>query len=411
MARDLPLTRGMAFPVLALSFYVVAIGLGLLLRASFLQPIPWLSFGNALHAHSHTLYFGWAGLGLMWLAFQRIGASGRAVKAVLWSLVVISVGTFAAFLHSGYSLPGIVVSTAALVVWSVAVGVWWRSARGQSGLEIAFLRAGMIYVLLALGGAIARVVLLATKWGTPFHAKLSVFVFLHAFAWFFLFTTMAVLLGHLRKRGVTFNERPLRLSLTVMALTAWTGAPLGVIGGDVGWMGAVSRMGALIVAAAGILWVRSLWRASGELRGSERNAIRSLAGWYALKLGMEASGAFGLAAWAAQARHPAILYLHVMLVGFVSLGLMIPLLDRLGRPLGHGLWLHNSGLLIMAAGLALLGAGVTGVPIAASLILPGYQLAALGAVPLVLAGLFWLVPLASRLPFTALVRSTRRAAQ
>ncbi|NMO23650.1 hypothetical protein, partial [Pyxidicoccus fallax] len=49
------------FLTLSLAFYVLAIGLGLLLRVSFLQPLPWLHFGHALHAHSHTLYFGWAG--------------------------------------------------------------------------------------------------------------------------------------------------------------------------------------------------------------------------------------------------------------------------------------------------------------------------------------------------------------
>jgi hypothetical protein len=401
----------MGFPKIALSFYVLAICLGLLLRTAFLQPIPWLNFGNALHAHSHTLYFGWAGLGLTSLAFERIGAADRAVKAVLWGLVLISVGTFAAFLHSGYALPGIVVSSASLVVWAAAVVVWWRRARGQRGLELAFLRAGMIYVLLAICGAIARVVLLATKWGTPFHAQLSVYGFLHAFAWFFLFTTMALLIAHLRSRGVKLDERALRTSLKFMALTAWIGAPLGVIGGDVGPMGAAARLGALIVATAGIVWVRSLWRASNGLRGAERMAIRSLAGWYALKVSMEGAGAFGLAAWAAQARHPAILYLHVMLVGFVSLGLMIPVLERLGRPLGRGLWLHNLGLLIMAGGLALLGAGVTGLPLATSLIPFGYQLAALGAVPLVLAGALWLFPLSFRLPLTSLFRSTERAAR
>ncbi len=384
------------FLKIALAFYVVAIGLGLLLRTSFIHPLPWLNFGNALHAHSHTLYFGWAGLGLMALAFDRIGASDWAVKGVLGALVLISIGTFAAFLHSGYAIPGIAVMTAALVVWAAAVVVWWRRARGLTGIEISYLRVGMVYVLLALCGAIARVVLLATKWGSPFHGQLAVFAFLHAFAWFFLFSTLAALIAHLRSRQVSLDERALRTSLILMALTAWTGAPLGVAGGDDGWMGAIARVGALVVAAAGILWIRTLWRASGGLRSGERWAIRSLAGWYVLKVGMEASGAFGLAGWAAQARQPAILYLHVMLVGFVSLGLMIPLLHRLGRRVERGLWLHNAGLLIMAGGLALLGAGVAGIPIASSLIPLGYQLAAVGAVPLVLAGVLWLWPQPSR---------------
>ena len=380
------------FLSLSLAFYVLAIGLGLLLRVSFLQPLPWLHFGHALHAHSHTLYFGWAGLGLLTLAFEQVGASGRGVTRVLTALAVTSGLTFVAFLYGGYAAPGMAVSTLALVVWAVAVGVWWRAARGASGLEVRFLRAGMAYVVLALAGAITRVVLLATGWGTPFHARLSVFVFLHAFAVFFLFTTLAVLIAHARARGARVDERELGASLWLLALTVWLGAPLGVAGGEEGVLGALARAAALVGAVAGAVWVRSLWRLARDLSGTTATAYRCLAVWYALKVGMEVAGGLGLATWAARARQPTLLYLHVLLVGFVSLGLLIPLLTRLGRPLARGLMLHNVGLLLMAGGLALLGAGAGGIAWAAAWLPRGYTLAAVGAAPLVLAGVLWLWP-------------------
>jgi hypothetical protein len=381
-----------AFLVLSLAFYVLAIALGLLLRVSFLQPLPWLHFGHALHAHSHTLYFGWAGLGLLTLAYEQVGARGRGVTRVLAALALTSGLTFVAFLHGGYAAPGMAVSTLALVVWAVAVGVWWRAARGASGLEVRFLRAGMAYVVLALAGAITRVVLLASGWGTPFHARLSVFVFLHAFAVFFLFTTLAVLIAHARARGARVDERGLGASLWMLALTAWLGAPLGVAGGDEGLLGVLARAAALVGAVAGPLWVRALWRMARDLSGTTAAAYRWLAAWYALKVVMEAAGALGLATWAARARQPTLLYLHVLLVGFVSLGLLVPLLARLERPLARGLMLHNGGLLLMAGGLGLLGAGAGGLSWAAPWLPRGYLLAAAGAAPLVLAGVLWLWP-------------------
>lgn len=373
------------FLAVSLAFYVLAIGLGLLLRVSFLQPLPWLHFGHALHAHSHTLYFGWAGLGLLTLAYEQVGARGRGPVGVLAALTLTSVLTFVAFLHSGYSVPGMAVSTLALGVWAAAVGVWWRAARGASGLEVRFLRAGMAYVALALVGAVTRVVLLASGWGTPFHARLSVFVFLHAFAGFFLFTTVSVLIAHARARGARVDERALGASLWVMALSLWLSAPLGVAGGEAGVLGAVARAAACVSAAAGLVWVRALWRLARGLSGSTATAYRWLAAWYALKVLMEAAGALGLAVWAARARQPVILYLHVLLVGFVSLGLLVPLLAKLGRPLAHVLLLHNVGLLVMASGLALLGAGMGGLAWAAAWLPHGYTLAAVGAVPIVLA--------------------------
>ncbi|MFO7274606.1 MAG: hypothetical protein DIU55_007030, partial [Bacillota bacterium] len=47
----------------------VVLPLGVLLRSAFVSlytpgPFYW---GNLIHAHSHTAYFGWAGLGLMGL--------------------------------------------------------------------------------------------------------------------------------------------------------------------------------------------------------------------------------------------------------------------------------------------------------------------------------------------------------
>ncbi|NMO15939.1 hypothetical protein, partial [Pyxidicoccus fallax] len=337
-------------------------------------------------------YFGWAGLGLLALAYEHLGVSGREATRVLTALTITSALTFVAFLHGGYAPPGMAVSTLALIVWAVAVRVGWRAAREATGLESRFLRAGLAYVVLALAGAVARVVLLASGKGTPFHGQLAVFVFLHAFAWFFLFTTMAVLIAHARERGARVDERALGASLRVLAVTAWLGAPLGVAGGDTGMMGAVARSAALAVSVAGLVWVRALWRMSRELHGTTATAFRWLSLWYALKVVMEAAGALGLATWAARARQPALLYLHVMLVGFVSLGLLVPLLSRLGRPLARGLALHNGGLLLMASGLGLLGAGAGGLSWAATWLPHGYRLAALGAVLLVLAGVRWLLP-------------------
>jgi hypothetical protein len=157
-------------------------------------------------------------------------------------------------------------------------------------------------------------------------------------------------------------------------------------------MGGVARVAVALVALAGFVWIRALWRAARELSGISGNAFRWLAAWYSLKVTMEVTGALGFAGVAAQARQPVILYLHVMLLGFVSLGLLVPLLDRLGRPIERGLWLHNLGLVVMAGGLAMLGSGALPVRGLAALQPLGYGVAAVGAVPIVLAAILWLLP-------------------
>lgn len=78
---------------LSVGFYVLALALGLVLRVFFVAPFGGLVFQNAVHAHSHTLYFGWGALGILALAFDRLRASGKGVRALQWGIVGLSAAT------------------------------------------------------------------------------------------------------------------------------------------------------------------------------------------------------------------------------------------------------------------------------------------------------------------------------
>ncbi|WP_373048620.1 hypothetical protein [Vulgatibacter sp.] len=369
----------MRFLVAPFVFYVVALALGLALRFFFVAPFAGIDFGNAVHAHSHTLYFGWVGLGIFALAFRRVGASDRLAGGILHAIAVVSAATFVAFLHSGYALPGIVVSTIALLVWAAAVVVFWRRARGQQGIDLAFLRAGMFYVLLATAGAWARVVILALGISDPLPGKLAVFAFLHDFAWFFVLSIFGLLAWLGPRIDIRLDERLLRLQLRLTIPFAWLTFPLGVPGGGEGVLGLVAKIAALALLVPAAIGCFNLWRASPRTRW--------LAFWFGLQAAMEGAGALGLAEAALQSRHLAILYLHVLLVGFVSLGLAMLLLAARGRVAALATSLHNLGLATMGAGLALAGGGIVGL---GALALPGLWLATAGGAGIALAGVAFL---------------------
>lgn len=364
------------------AFYCLAIALGLALRVFFVRPFALFDFGHAVHAHSHTLYFGWVGLGICALAFARIG---RESRTLLGALAAVSAATFVAFLEGGYALPGIVVSTCALLVWATAVVAFLRGARGQGGVDVAFLRAGMAYAGLASLGAWARVAILAARVSDPLPGKLAVFAFLHDFAWFFvlaIFGLVAWLAPHL---GTRLDERLLRLQLWLTVPFAWLTFPLGVAGGNTGALGAVARTATVALAVPAALGCWNLWTAARTARGGGRAALRWLAFWFAAQAAMELAGALGLADAAVASRHLAILYLHALLVGFVSFGLVLALLVRLGAPLPRlAVALHHGGLLVMAAGLALAGGAAFGLGALAG---AGLWLAAAGGAALLLGAL------------------------
>lgn len=400
--------RGMnRFLRLALGFYLVATALGLLLRVAFVQRVAGLDFSNALHAHSHTLYFGWVGLAVFALAFERIGARGRAVSAVLWSIAAISLASFLSFLQGGYSRASIVVSSVALGVWLAAAGLWWHRARGLRSVDVAFLRGGVVYLVLAVGAALARVGLMVAKVGGPQAGRLAVFAFLHCFAGFFLLSLMGLLVAEAPRLGARFDEARLWRQLRVMAPLAWLTFPLGVAGGDSGVLGFVARAAALVLLYPGALWAWNLWRAAASTHRTVRGGLRWLAVWFVLKLGMEGAGALGLAAWAVRMRHPTILFLHVVLLGFITGGLLLLVLPRLGRRWAPALTLHHLGLVGMSAGLGLTSLAGLGLP---ALVRPGLVLAAAGGGGIVLACLGFTLGAARPLPpaFDALMASRAR---
>lgn len=385
-----PLTLLLA---ISLGIYVLATGLGVLMRFAFVTPMPWLPFAHAIHAHSHTLYFGWVGLSVLALAFRLVGDEGRFVQGLLGSVVVLSLATFASFLESGYSTASIVFSTAFLFVWSAALVRWWRRARGRQGLAFTYLRMGMVYLVIASLGAWARVVLIAMKVASPLPGKLAVFAFLHNFGWFFVFGVMGLLLANAQALGLRLDERLLRRHLWWAAPVAWLAFPLGVAGGaTVAVLGPAARVAgfALLVPGAMLTWV--LLKAARDAGGPLRSAMAWLALWYGLKTAMEAAGAMGLSDLSVAARHPAILFLHVFLLGFVTFALMLPVLHHLKRPLGWSLHGHNVGLAVLAAGLAMLSGPAFGQLWLVKWVPTGYLVAALGGALTFVAGCWWAMP-------------------
>lgn len=381
------------FPT-AVGFYALSTGLGVLLRYFFVAPFTFLDFGNAVHAHSHTLYFGWGALGLFALSLEELGAKRRPARLFLGALTAISAATFVSFLEGGYSVPSIVLSAISLVVWPVGMVMVWRSTAGRSEPEAPFFRAAMIYLLLASLGAALRAVFMATE-ASSFAKSLAVFAFLHNFSWFFFFGLMGLLLRAAPKLGLSLDPRPLRIFLFFTASLAWLGFPLGVHQGSEGSLGLVARSSALLLLLPGLLAAKELWRA-GKGRSAPHLAFRWLGIWLGFDFILAAVGAAGLAELAHRSRHFVVLYLHVRLLGFFSLGLMLCLHAAL-RPgaagFGPGLWLHNLGLLVMLVGLALAGLPATGIALPPALLAAALPIAALGGLLTAAAGLLWLAQL------------------
>lgn len=378
---------------LSLGIYVLAMMLGLLMRLAFVTPMPWLPFAHAIHAHSHTMYFGWVGLGILALAFRMNGDEAPFVRRLLGTIGVLAVVTFVSFLNGGYTPLSIVLSTTFLFIWAGALVRWWRGARGRSGLAYTYLRVGMVYLLIASMGAWGRMVVLALHVKEPIWGRLAVFAFLYNFGWFFVFGVVGLLIAWAPKWNIVLNERLLRWHLWAAAPVAWLTFPLGVPGGaSFGVLGVTARVAAALLLVPGALLTLALVRGATTGRGAMKQAFGWLAFWYGLKTLLELGGALGLSHVAVATRHPAILYLHVFLLGFVTLALLLPVLAELKRPLGATLSVHNAGLVVMTLGLGVLSAPGYRMTFFVTHLRAGFIVAAIGAAIIVTAGVVWSWP-------------------
>lgn len=347
--RPRPVGDGLV--AVSLAAFVVATALGVALRWWYVGPVPGLAFDHVLHAHSHVLYFGWAGLAIWALAIRLAGlAPTRGLVRALGVSVALLPPLMVAFLTSGYAPVSIAVSTLMMLTWYV---VAWSVWRGAPALDLPglHLRAAAAYVVVASLGVWVLAALQASGTGTELSEALAVHAFLNGFGWFFVLGVAGLLLAARPELGLTVPAA--RRALVWWAALGWATFPLSVPSGpEVGWIGPVARLAALVLLYPAAIWVYSLWRARPA--GMPRWTTRVLAVWLAAKALMEAGVAVdGTALLVAGGRQGIVVYLHAVLLGFVSSGLL--LLASLGRrsPIG---WLAGFTVLL-AVMLVMLPAG------------------------------------------------------
>lgn len=345
----------------ALGVFVLASSTGALYRFGILLGLPFgLAFTNVRHAHSHLMYFGWVTPALMALLATRLpDVLGRPLKRsfnrVILVTFIFALIAYIPFLLYGYGVaeiddrrvpPGVIGASLNIVAWYAYAWKYWVNTRGASrNRALRFWDWAILFQLLASLGAWGRGVLVALKVTDPFVTTAMVDLFLDLFSdgWFVL-----ALLGLAFAAYPAADSTPARraqwLIIIGMPVTFLLGvsvelvpAPLRLIGGA----------GGMLVAVGLLMTISTLWRAVG---GGWKIALAFLAIKAFAELGLSLPP---LAAWG-EAAGLRILYLHTLLLGFVSLGLLASAKDAWGPVAVRGRrWMTLSVLVLIATLLPL----------------------------------------------------------
>lgn len=331
----------------ALGLLLLGVALGAVLRVGQVTLLDGVPVGNATHAHSHTLYFGWAGLALFTLFFERVGATGRFARAVLGALAVQGLLSFFVFYRFGYERPGVVLAAATTFPFLAALGVFFHAARGQRDADVQFLRAAAVYVGLAYVSAISRVVLEVMHLDDPVLSALAVHLFLGTFGAFFVLGVMGLMVRALGARSTPSPTLALVLGLGAPLLALPAVLPVPFVA-QTAW-GGLARLAALLLLAPAAAWVVWVFRHSAGRpeRWLWRSAALAFCG-SSLLLALVASGALGQLVLH---RHAVVLVVHLQTLGVVTAPLLLLLELRAPRPSWRALWLHQAAIGVLLGGL------------------------------------------------------------
>ncbi len=309
----------------ALGCFILAGATGALFRYGMLAGLPiGLTLGNLRHAHSHLMYFGWVTPALMaMIAWHLLG--DRIPAGMAWILRITLLAGLAAyvpFLLYGYQpvewagkrLPLATIAAGLnILAWYAYGGAYFYLGRRVRHPARPWWDLGVFFLVLSSLGAWGRAALAFRRVEDPFWTDAAVHFFLNLFADGWLTPVLIGLAGAGSPNGFRSFPRWIWWALAVgtpglfLLTMPPAGTPLG--------LRAVAGISGGVVALALLAAVRSLFQVAPE----EWRIPLVFLGLRALaELGLSVPA---IASWALGAGLR-ILYLHLLLLGFVTLGLM-----------------------------------------------------------------------------------------
>ncbi len=328
----------------ALAIFVLAGTTGALMRFGNIYGFPWgLQFANVRHAHSHLMYFGWVTPALMALiAAQLPAVSSRPLSEprlrgdFRWPIIMALASGLLAFLPfllygyrpalvNGRQIPlSVIFAGFNIVAWYLFIWHYWRETRGAArNYPLQLWDGALVFLLFASLGGWGLAIVTRINIEDPFWSLAFTHIFLDTFAfgWFLLGLLGLIYTSNPAAAGSKLARSSINLVVIGMPVIFLLGMPQHVVPPGLRWLGA---FGGLLVAAGLLGHIVVLW----PLSGRKWKVPLFFLGLTAVTL--LATLIPSAARWATIAglRIP---YLHWLLLGFVTLGLVSAAQEKWGE--------------------------------------------------------------------------------
>lgn len=326
--------------------------LGVLLRCKQLFPLPFIQYKYLLHAHSHFAFGGWITLALLALLIYRLLPPASFVKPVyqkiLYGILITSLGMLCSFPFQGYGLFSIIFSMLFIVF------TYWAAFELIRDLRHAQLPAAsknlavsaLLYLCLSSVGPFLLAFLLASGIHNATLYNNAIYTYLHLqYNGFFTLAVFA-LVFHTRPVARERFSFVLNLSVLPSMCIAYLWSMPGI------WIGVIAIVGALL-----LIWSAACFVFLFPIRIGSLMKLSMLA--FLLKqVFLAATIVPAIGALIFYNRPMIIGFLHLVLLGFVTLYLLANFIRTGLLPGSRYVYIFLAGILLNEALLFLQGVGV-----------------------------------------------------
>src|SRR5699024_2489326 len=317
-------------------FFFLTAFTGVWMRLYPIIPNISLPYKHVLHGHSHLAILGWTFLSVviifLTIYWHKLKSKTEA-KALIITLFLVTLTMFLTFLYQSYGLYSIIMSTVHIFIEYWTVSFIYRSVKRihtiPKGSKLFFYSSLISLVIYSIGpfslGYISSVGLKETFW-----FDIAIYFYLHFQynGWLFLFL-IGLFLILLDNRKISIHQPLLRLGFWIYVIALFPNFFASVLWVDhhsiVSTLAAIGTVGQWIAIISILI---SFLRARKSLLKQKSNVPRIMLGIIffilfaksTMELGLITPG---LASLVFETRSVIIGYLHLTLLGFISIFILV----------------------------------------------------------------------------------------
>ena len=317
-----------------LFFFFIAATVGLLLRWFFISPLENIQYPFLLHTHSHIMFLGWV-FNTLYLAYVENHVKSRWASRYRWIFILLQVLVMAmsfSFPLQGYGLFSITFSTLHTLLAVIFIVRFFGDLKQTSAnpsISSWFVKISLGFFLLSSVGPFALGFIMANGFGQSNWYYFAVYYYLHfQYNGFFLFGIFGLFFQLLEERQLVIKRHEALRAGYVMAIATLPAYLLSVLWANPGWIfNFVGFFAAGLQIIALILFTQILWRVWKGIKEIFNPfsvfLLRVILISLYIKAVLQLLSAFPqIARLAYEVRSFVIAYLHLVLLGIISLFLL-----------------------------------------------------------------------------------------